>query len=91
MAHVVVLGAGLGGTIMAYELREKLGEEHRLSVVTNGGSLLLCAVEPVGRGRLARPGGGRGRPCVRACRQRDIALHPAGSEACSSRTSAGSS
>lgn len=36
MAHVVVLGAGLGGTIMAYELRKGLGKEHKVSVVSNG-------------------------------------------------------
>jgi sulfide:quinone oxidoreductase len=36
MAHVVVLGAGLGGTIMAYEVREELAREHKVSVVTNG-------------------------------------------------------
>ena len=36
MAHIVVLGAGLGGTIMAYELRDELGKEHKVSVVTNG-------------------------------------------------------
>lgn len=36
MAHVVVLGAGLGGTIMAYELREALGGDHRISVVNRG-------------------------------------------------------
>jgi sulfide:quinone oxidoreductase len=36
MAHVVVLGAGLGGTIMAYELREALGAEHQVSVVNKG-------------------------------------------------------
>jgi sulfide:quinone oxidoreductase len=36
MAHIVVLGAGLGGTIMAYELREALGREHRISVVNKG-------------------------------------------------------
>lgn len=36
MAHVVVLGAGLGGTIMAYELRDALGAEHRVSVVNKG-------------------------------------------------------
>jgi sulfide:quinone oxidoreductase len=36
MAHVVVLGAGLGGTIMAYELREALGREHKVSVVNKG-------------------------------------------------------
>ena len=36
MSHVVVLGAGLGGTIMAYELRELLGEAHSVSVVNKG-------------------------------------------------------
>jgi sulfide:quinone oxidoreductase len=36
MAHVVVLGAGLGGTIMAYELRDELGKAHKVSVVTKG-------------------------------------------------------
>jgi sulfide:quinone oxidoreductase len=36
VAHIVVLGAGLGGTIMAYELREQIGKEHSVSVVTLG-------------------------------------------------------
>jgi sulfide:quinone oxidoreductase len=36
MAHVVVLGAGLGGTIMAYELRDALAIVHDVSVVTKG-------------------------------------------------------
>jgi len=36
MSHVVVLGAGLGGTIAAYELRGKLGSGHSISVVSNG-------------------------------------------------------
>jgi sulfide:quinone oxidoreductase len=36
MAHVVVLGAGLGGTILAYELRDALGREHKISVVNKG-------------------------------------------------------
>jgi len=36
MAHVVVLGAGLGGTIMAYELRDALAPVHDVSVVTKG-------------------------------------------------------
>ena len=36
MAHVVVLGAGLGGTIMAYELRDELAKENQVSVVNNG-------------------------------------------------------
>jgi len=36
MSHIVVLGAGLGGTIMAYELRDRLGSQHRVSVVNKG-------------------------------------------------------
>lgn len=34
MAHVVVLGAGLGGAIMAYELRDRVRAEDRVTVVT---------------------------------------------------------
>ena len=33
MAHIVVLGAGTGGMPCAYELREKLGIEHRVTMV----------------------------------------------------------
>lgn len=33
MAHIVVLGAGTGGMPAAYELRELLGREHRVSVI----------------------------------------------------------
>ncbi len=36
MSHVVVLGAGLGGTVMAYALREELGAGHEITVVTKG-------------------------------------------------------
>jgi sulfide:quinone oxidoreductase len=34
MAHVVVLGAGLGGSIMAYELKDQLRLEDTITVVT---------------------------------------------------------
>jgi sulfide:quinone oxidoreductase len=34
MAHIVVLGAGLGGAIMAYELKDQLRPEDRITVVT---------------------------------------------------------
>ncbi|WP_225028478.1 NAD(P)/FAD-dependent oxidoreductase [Xinfangfangia pollutisoli] len=34
MAHIVVLGAGLGGSIMAYELRAQLRPEDTITVVT---------------------------------------------------------
>ena len=33
MAHIIVLGAGTGGMPAAYELREKLGNEHKITVV----------------------------------------------------------
>ena len=46
MAHVVVLGAGLGGTIAAYELREKIGADHSVSVVTNGNAFHLVPSNP---------------------------------------------
>jgi sulfide:quinone oxidoreductase len=36
MAEVVVLGAGLSGTLMAYELAAKLGKEDRLTVIGQG-------------------------------------------------------
>jgi sulfide:quinone oxidoreductase len=33
MAHIVILGAGIGGISAAYELRARLGTAHRISVV----------------------------------------------------------
>lgn len=37
MAHIVVLGAGLGGTIMAYELRSHLSRrKHEITVINKG-------------------------------------------------------
>lgn len=35
MAHVVILGAGLGGTIQAYELKETLGRDDKITVISN--------------------------------------------------------
>ena len=34
MAHIVVLGAGLGGSIMAYELHDQLRAEDTITVIT---------------------------------------------------------
>lgn len=34
MAHIVIMGAGLGGLPAAYELRSALPEEHRVTVVS---------------------------------------------------------
>ncbi len=36
MARIAVLGAGLGGTIVAFELKEKLGSGHTMTVVNKG-------------------------------------------------------
>ena len=33
MAHIVIMGAGIGGMPAAYEMREKLTKEHRVTVV----------------------------------------------------------
>ncbi len=46
MAHVVVLGAGLGGTLMAYELRDRLGREHRISVINKGETYFFVPSNP---------------------------------------------
>ncbi|MGE4326392.1 MAG: NAD(P)/FAD-dependent oxidoreductase [Pseudodonghicola sp.] len=35
MTHVVVLGAGLGGTIQAYELRQSLAKTDKVTVISN--------------------------------------------------------
>jgi sulfide:quinone oxidoreductase len=34
MAHIVILGAGVGGMPAAYELRERLSDEHRVTVIS---------------------------------------------------------
>ena len=46
MAHVVVLGAGLGGVIMAYEMKEKLGANDRLTVVNLGSTFSFVPSNP---------------------------------------------
>jgi sulfide:quinone oxidoreductase len=33
MAHVVVVGAGVGGVPAAYELRKKLAQDHRVTPI----------------------------------------------------------
>jgi sulfide:quinone oxidoreductase len=36
MAHVVILGAGLGGVIMAYEMKDHLGRDDTVTVINKG-------------------------------------------------------
>ena len=35
MAHIVIMGAGIGGVQMAYELRDAAREEDTITVVSN--------------------------------------------------------
>ena len=35
MAHVVIMGAGIGGMPAAYEMRDKLDKSHKVTVVSN--------------------------------------------------------
>ena len=46
MAHIVVLGAGLGGTIMAYEMRDALRPGDRLTVVNKGSTYCFVPSNP---------------------------------------------
>ncbi|MHB2169097.1 NAD(P)/FAD-dependent oxidoreductase [Alsobacter sp. R-9] len=46
MAHVVVLGAGLGGTIMAYEMKDALRPGDTLTVVNKGGTYSFVPSNP---------------------------------------------
>ena len=46
MAHIVVLGAGLGGMSAAYELREALGPSHRITLVGKGADFSFTPSNP---------------------------------------------
>jgi len=46
MAHVVILGAGLGGTIMAYAMKEKLRSADQLTVVNLGSKYSFVPSNP---------------------------------------------
>jgi len=46
MAHIIVLGAGLGGTIMAFEMKEKMRPEDRLTVVNQGSTYSFVPSNP---------------------------------------------
>ena len=35
MSHIVIMGAGIGGLPCAYEMREKLGKEHTITLINN--------------------------------------------------------
>jgi sulfide:quinone oxidoreductase len=79
MVQVVVLGAGLGGTIMAYELKDALGKEHQVAVVSQGSRYSFVPSNPW----VAV--GWRNRDAVevdltQVMGRRGIALHPEGAK-----------
>ena len=78
MSHIVVLGAGLGGIIMAYEMKDKLGPRRHAHGRQSRHDLLLRPVQPVGRGRLARSARTSPSSWRRSSAKRGIALRPEG-------------
>ncbi|MCP5367887.1 MAG: FAD-dependent oxidoreductase [Hyphomicrobiales bacterium] len=46
MTHIVVLGAGIGGVPMAYEMKEQLGRNDRLTVVSNAANFHFVPSNP---------------------------------------------
>ncbi len=46
MAHIVIIGAGVGGVPCAYELRKKLGKEHRITLVGSSGHFEFTPSNP---------------------------------------------
>jgi sulfide:quinone oxidoreductase len=46
MSHIVVLGAGLGGVIMAYEMKDKMLPSDRLTVVNLGSTYSFVPSSP---------------------------------------------
>jgi sulfide:quinone oxidoreductase len=79
MATIAVLGAGLGGTIMAYELRDRISRDHRVVLVNKGSRYAFVPSNPW----VAV--GWRKREAIEveleaACRRRDITLMPQGAE-----------
>jgi sulfide:quinone oxidoreductase len=79
MSRIIVLGAGLGGVLMAYELRDALGREHEISVVNKGTHFSFVPSNPwVAVGWREREAIEVDLSAV--FRKRDIALFPQGAK-----------
>jgi len=79
MTHIVVLGAGLGGTIMAYEIRDRVGKHDTVTLISKGSTYSFVPSNPW----VAV--GWRERQAVEvdlepACAKRNITLKPQGAE-----------
>ena len=46
MAHIVIIGAGIGGLPMAYEMRDIARSEDRITVIFEGCEIPFRTVEP---------------------------------------------
>ncbi len=79
MSHVVVLGAGLGGTIMAYEMKRKLRPEDRLTLVNLGARYSFVPSNPWVAVGWRQPED-ISVDLDAACRQRGIELRPEGAK-----------
>ena len=76
MAHIVILGAGIGGMPMAYEMRELARRDDTVTVVSNSPQLPLRPVQSRGSpstGASARTSSSTIAPCAQAEGHR---LHP---------------
>ena len=79
MAHVVILGAGLGGMPMAYEMKQALRKGDRLTVVGNGPNFHFVPSNPwVAVGWRSR--GDIEFPAAPPLEKRGIAFEPAGAK-----------
>ena len=62
MAEIVIMGAGLGGVIMAYEMRDQLRPGRPAHSRHKGPDIPFRPVEPMGGGELAQAREHRNRP-----------------------------
>ena len=56
MAHIVVMGAGIGGVAAAIEVREGLAKQHQVTVVSELENFQFTPSNPVARGAMAQAG-----------------------------------
>lgn len=52
MAHIVILGAGIGGLNAAYDMKEKAGSTHSVTLISDN-PYFQFTLQPLGRGELA--------------------------------------
>ena len=53
MARVIVLGAGTGGMAGAYEIREILSKQHKVTVINDREDFQFCTFQSLDRRWLA--------------------------------------